>query len=118
MPKDREHRFPRAKNPDLRRHAATSFEAFPSGLGAVANDTWYHMALSREGTSMRWFVDGDLKDTQTVSTDINPSTDGLRIGAPNYTSGEYINGWIEEFRFSKGVARYTANFTPPTAAYG
>jgi hypothetical protein len=34
----------------------------------------------------------------------------------NYRAG-YLNGWLDEFRFSKGIARWTSNFTPPTGAY-
>jgi hypothetical protein len=28
-----------------------------------------------------------------------------------------FNGWLDEFRISKGIARWTSNFTPPTAPY-
>jgi len=35
----------------------------------------------------------------------------------NKSQGLYYNGWIDEFRFSKGIARWTANFTPPTFPY-
>jgi len=33
------------------------------------------------------------------------------------TIGQSLNGWIDEFRWSSGIARWIANFTPPTSAY-
>jgi len=38
------------------------------------------------------------------------------IGA-NYVPGSYLNGYIDDFRVTKGYARYTANFSVPTAAF-
>ena len=43
----------------------------------------------------------------------------LYIGASDYNSGssEYLTGYIDDLRITKGYARYTATFTPPTAAF-
>jgi hypothetical protein len=38
------------------------------------------------------------------------------IGARN-TSNQFFTGNIDDLRITKGIARYTANFTPPTAAH-
>ena len=35
----------------------------------------------------------------------------------NFNAGGSLNGWMDECRISKGIARWTANFTPPTEAY-
>ncbi len=80
--------------------------------------TWYHVAFSRSGTSLKAFVDGvQIGATQTSSDNIDSSTYGLSIGATNVTPGSYLDGWLDEIRISKGIARWTANFTSPTAAY-
>jgi hypothetical protein len=42
----------------------------------------------------------------------------LKIGTQWDASCMYWNGYIDEFRISKGIARWTSNFTPPTAPYG
>ena len=39
----------------------------------------------------------------------------LTIGA--FNASGFLDGWIDEFRFSKGIARWTGNFTPPTSEY-
>jgi hypothetical protein len=48
----------------------------------------------------------------------NNSVNKLAIGRLGEYNGFYYNGWIDELRFSKGVARWTSNFTPPTSPYG
>lgn len=78
--------------------------------------TWYHVAVTRSGTSMRAFINGtQLGATQTSSDNIDCGTDYSIGSVENGTSP--LNGWIDEFRLSKGIARWTANFTPPTAEY-
>jgi hypothetical protein len=68
------------------------------------------------------FVNGTIEATATSSAALDGGTaasmDGLYIGA-NFYSGEggrYINAYIDDLRFTKGYARYTSNFTPPTSA--
>ena len=79
--------------------------------------TWYHLALARSGTSLKCFIDGTQIDvTKTSSDNISVTSDTLHIGK-DAGSPTYLNGWIDEFRVSIGIARWTANFTPPTEAY-
>jgi hypothetical protein len=76
-------------------------------------DTWYHIALTRSGNNTRMFVDGQqIGTTDTTSyTLANVTVTGSAFIGAN------LNGWIDEFRISKGFAQWTANFTPPTEAY-
>jgi len=75
--------------------------------------TWHHLAASRQGTSLRVFVDGtQLGGTGTVSNPANANSTLYVGGKINY-----VNGHIDEVRIVKGEALYTANFTPPTAPY-
>lgn len=87
----------------------------------IADAAWHHIAFVRSGTNFYIFLDG-VSQGLTVGTAIGANSlsdgDSALFIAANATSGlESVNGWIDEFRISKGVARWTANFTPPTAAY-
>lgn len=86
-----------------------------------ATATWYHIAIVKNGTSgYMHFVDGTQVGSTTIDTSTMPDFTGtLLLGDFVDTAGghNYLNGWMDEIRVSKGVARWTANFTPPTAAY-
>jgi hypothetical protein len=79
---------------------------------------WYHVALCRDGSNLRFFVDGTQVDTtKTISNTIYTETDGtLRVGA-SLSGSVPFPGYIDEVRLTTGVARYTTNFTAPTEAF-
>lgn len=84
-------------------------------MGAVTTGAWQHLAVTRSGSSLRLFINGtQLGSTVTDST--NLTDNALKIGY-YYSSSYAINAKLDEFRVTKGVARYTANFTPPTAPF-
>jgi hypothetical protein len=84
-------------------------------MGAVTTGVWQHLAVTRSGSSQRMFIDGtQLGPTYADST--NFTDNQLKIGY-YYSSSYAINAKIDEFRVTKGVARYTANFTAPTAPF-
>jgi len=90
---------------------------------AFSVDTWYHIAIVRDGTTEgTWylFVDGveQTKKTWVNGYGITIENIGavLNIGFPAGIADAF-NGHLEELRVSKGVARWTSNFTPPTVAY-
>ena len=82
-------------------------------IGLLVN-TWYHVATSFDGTTRRIFLDGVLKASDTPTGHNVPSTSDLIIGTNSTKNGEYMNGYIQDLRITKGLARYTANFTPST----
>lgn len=77
---------------------------------------WYHLALARDGTTTRVFVDGQVIGSGTSA---NPShtNSALQIGKDSFETNYNMNGWIDDFRVNKGVARYTGTFTPPEAEF-
>lgn len=79
---------------------------------------WFHVAFVRSGNTLTQYINGVADGTANLTgKTINNSSNKFALGRiGEYTSNTY-NGWIDEFRFSKGIARWTANFTPPTSAY-
>ena len=82
--------------------------------------TWYHIAVTRSGSTLYAFKDGSVLATASVTgVTANPCLTGLAISAAEpvgATLGNF-NGYIDDLRITKGYARYTATFTPPTAAF-
>lgn len=81
---------------------------------------WTHMAAVRDGNTIRLFVGGTQQGSGSAITGAaNGSSGALYIGSRNEsgTLSEYFGGHIDEFRFTKGQALYTSNFTPPTAPF-
>jgi hypothetical protein len=82
-----------------------------------STNTWYHIAVIRTGSTMRFFIDGTQLGTDATSaTSFSGSTVALSVGGSTVL-GAASNGWFDEVRVSKGVARWTANFTPPIEPY-
>lgn len=80
---------------------------------------WHHFAVCRSANTLSFFADGaSLGTSALVSTPFFDSTAPVFIGATNSTSPtSFMNGYIEELRITKGVARYTAAFTVPSQAF-
>jgi hypothetical protein len=88
-----------------------------NGTTVLSASGFQHVALARSGTTWRLFLNGSLEGSAAIATDVNPGGPGF-IGAYGaYGATERWQGHIDEFRITKGVARYTAAFTPPTAAF-
>ena len=87
---------------------------FNISMGTLSTGQWYHLAASRSGSTVRAFVNGTLQNSATYSGTIDARTGGWRLGA-SYVPGDYFNGYINDARITKGYARYTTNFTPPTS---
>lgn len=84
--------------------------------------TWFHLAWVRSGASMLMFING-VGQAVTKNADFSPSSltdfsSPLCIGGfPSTVPVAWINAKIDELRISKGIARWTTNFTPPTSPY-
>jgi hypothetical protein len=80
----------------------------------VTTGQWYHVAFVRSGTTLTPYLDGVASTTATTSATFTTSATNLRVG--RYWSGDF-DGYIDDLRITKGVARYTSNFTPTTVAF-
>lgn len=81
----------------------------------LALNTWYHIAVSRQGTTFRFFINGTLSDTQTRTVSFQAVT-ACTIGAALAGTAGFT-GFVDEVRVTKGVARYTGTFAAPTAQF-
>lgn len=79
----------------------------------ITSGSWFHVAYTRSGTTFRLFVNGTQEASVTNSDSFDFSS--WAIGKGQFDS--QWSGWIDEFRISKGIARWTSNFTPPTQPY-
>lgn len=81
---------------------------------------WHHVALSRTSGVTRAFVDGTQQGsslTDTTNYSVNGSSEPIRVGS-GARHDLNLNGFIDEFRFTVGVGRYTSNFTPTSTEFG
>ena len=94
-----------------------TLDSFVVGSWSPSTSTWYHVAVTRASGTLRLFIDGTQVGTTTNSSSYTSVT-SLSIGRNADAGGiQYLNGYMDDIRITKGVARYTAAFTPPTAAF-
>jgi hypothetical protein len=85
--------------------------------GAISNSVWTHIAICRSAGSTRLFLNG-VQSGSTYTDSTNYLVSPIMIGEFNDGGGAgNFNGYIDDLRITKGVARYTAAFTPPTVAF-
>jgi hypothetical protein len=91
-----------------------------TGSVTVSTGTWYHVALTRASGSTKLFING-TQDGSTYSDSNDYAGPGASrpifgVNSKSGTSNQF-DGWLDEIRVSKGVARWTSNFTPPSSPY-
>jgi hypothetical protein len=97
--------------------AVANAGAIVTGTTNVSNGTWYHLALVSNNGVVTMYVNGISEASQSSTT--NSANKQIYIGANfDYASyPTYLNGYIDELRITKGIARYTTNFTPQTSEF-
>jgi hypothetical protein len=87
-----------------------------SGVTTLTINTWTHLAISRYGSVLDVYKNGTRVYQATTFTGTMVEGSQNIIGART-VSPIFFTGYIDDLRITKGVARYTANFTPPTAPF-
>ena len=87
--------------------------AVSNSFGALSTNTWYHLALTRSGNTWTVYKDGVSSYSTTISGSVYNNSTALAIGGRSDNT-ELFQGYMSDVRITKGLARYTANFTPPT----
>ena len=80
-------------------------------------NTWHHVAFCRSGNTFTGYVNGVSALSLSSSVSLNNSAGSYLMIGDYYVGGYNLNGYIDDIRITKGVARYTSNFTPPTAPF-
>jgi hypothetical protein len=91
-----------------------------TGSTALSSGQWYHIAVVRNGTAtgnVKIYLSGtsDATSGGAINDNFNQTSIGY-VGADR-TGTNAMNGYLDDLRITKGYARYTANFTPPTAPF-
>lgn len=105
--------------------AAGKFRYFGNGSAAVSvvgtttlvAGNWYFLSATKSGTDWRVFVNGNLDTTLSSAATFTDFAGPFYVGRCGAFTSLTTNGYLEQFRITKGVARYTASFTPPAAPF-
>ena len=84
---------------------------------AMTLSTWTHVAVVKNGTTITLYLDGTKPTTGSGTSSTSLTDQYLRLGASAGTAANFYNGYLDDVRITKGIARYTANFTAPTSAF-
>ena len=91
--------------------------AIYQGSDFTATNQWHHVAVTRGSNAWRMFLNGtQVASGISNSGTISDFTNSLQVGALPTVTGANFAGYISDVRITKGLARYTSNFTPPSAA--
>jgi hypothetical protein len=83
--------------------------------GSAPINTWHHIAVVRSGSTITTYLNGVGQNVVTYSATFSGAP---YFGAIVYSSVTYYGaGYMDDLRITKGYARYTTTFTPPTAAF-
>lgn len=98
-------------------YLSTEVANVATSTATVPLNSWCHVAVTRSGTTFAVFIDGvGASGSSALSTEV-PYAVAYSIGADQNGDESNFTGYIDDLRITKGVARYTGNFTPPAAAF-
>jgi Concanavalin A-like lectin/glucanases superfamily len=103
--------------PEFVANLTTGSVTLESSGGTMTSGTWGHVAVTRSGNTFRLFQNGTLVATATSSLNIVPNNSFVLVIGADALGNNVWTGRIDEVRITTGLARYTASFTAPTAAF-
>jgi hypothetical protein len=89
-----------------------------TGTTTLSATTWTHFAVVRSGSTITIYVNGTAGGSATNSSFSDETSGLMYIGSrADNPSAKSLNGYIDDLRITKGIARYTSNFTPQTSQW-
>lgn len=92
-----------------------------SEAGSAPAEAWSHVAVVRNGASLKLYVNGSLASsvpfTASQVAPLYPASLGVIYASNTAALSYYFGGDIDEFRITKNFARYTTNFTPDSKEF-
>jgi hypothetical protein len=85
-----------------------------TGLTTLATNTWHHIAYVKSSSLQTLFLNGNIDVSGSITITTSDSGQAIRIGTSVNSDGSTnapITGYIDEFRITKNVVRYTGSFT-------
>jgi len=96
--------------------ASGSTGSITNNVTSLNTGVWYHIAVVRSGSTISLYIDGVANGTSTTTSSFSSANSFFRVGDER-TLSYPLDGYVDDLRITKGFARYTAAFTPPTAAF-
>jgi hypothetical protein len=96
----------------------SSVQTISTSVSSLSNNTWYHIAVSFDGTTTAFFVNGNRVGTSTAGYAAPSAATTFRIAAN--AAGYSFNGFTDDFRITKGYSRYnpsSTTITVPTSTF-
>jgi len=104
------------------RYGAVTKGGYTVTLPTISNNVWYHFVFERVGTTAKAFLNGTssaiVENTAFGTNDVGDISATLDIGRYGAGGANDWYGYIDEFRISKGIARWTSNFNVRNSPYG
>ena len=87
------------------------------GTGQVLASQWQFWAVSCLSNVATLYLDGQSVAAGSVSGSVTAQSGRVASLGDGSLAAYNLDGYIDDLRITKGVARYTSNFTPPTAPF-
>jgi len=97
--------------------AATAWDNVSAlSMGSISVNTWTHFSITRHSGIVYTWRNGVAVANVSGAGNLS-NTGDITIASYGLGISGFYDGYIDDLRITKGVARYTANFTPPTAQF-
>jgi hypothetical protein len=81
--------------------------------GSIGTNYWTHIAVARQGSTIRGFINGVLQGTAETNSSSIGNNNIVKVGS-DASGNSTFQGYMSDVRLTKGIARYTASFTTAT----